>query len=352
MRLSHQLVVHSAFNKPGDVVHWLGAVQAQDYPAALWGIGMRTRGATARSIEQAIAEKKIVRTWPMRGTLHFVSPQDVRWMLAHLTARKVAGAASRFRNLRLDGATFMRSEKILYKALEGKHRLTRDALYTLLERNHISCAGQRGIHILWRLAQEQLICFGPREGNQHTFVLFDEWIPPTSLLSRDEALNELALRFFNSHGPATIKDFAWWSGLSLREAKASIKSAASDLDNVTIDDEQYWMPRKQAVASSNGNEAHFLPAFDEYLVSYKDRSFAVKPRYAKRMHPGGGILNPTIVCDGRIVGTWKRSIHNHTVEVHIHPFGRMGKTERSCIEQASERYGMFLGKEIVLRINR
>jgi hypothetical protein len=239
LRQQNQHITASQSEKPDDVVHWMGAVQAQDYPAALWAVGLRTRKATDETVEQAIAERTIIRTWPIRGTLHFVTPSDVRWMLKYLTPRIVARAAPRFRQLRLDEATFSRSESIFTKALQGGKQRTRDAMFALLERNRISCAGQRGIHILWKLAQEGLICFGPRDGKQSTFVLLDEWIPGRMILPREEAIAELAKRFFMSHGPATLKDFTWWSGLTTGDARSGLEDVRALFASQSIDGMTY-----------------------------------------------------------------------------------------------------------------
>lgn len=202
-RLSNQYLAKNRFADPGDVVAWFGAVQAQDYLGSLWGIGLRTIDACEGAVEKAIANRKIVRTWPMRGTLHFVPAADVRWMLKLLTPRVIARSAGRYRQLELDKRTFANSKKVFVRALEGGKQLTRTEMYKALEAAKISVAGQRGIHILGHLAQEGLICFGNRRAKQQTFVLLDEWVPENQSLNREEALAKLARCYFRSHGPAT-----------------------------------------------------------------------------------------------------------------------------------------------------
>jgi len=352
MRLAGQLISTHRFADPAEVVHWMGAVQAQDYPASLWAMGLRMRTSSDRLIEQAIAERTIVRTWPMRGTLHFVSPRDVRWMLRYLTPKKVTGASARFRQLHLDLATFARSGRIIAKELDGGKRRTREGLYALLEKNRISCAGQRGIHILWRLSQEQLICFGPREGKQPTFVLLDEWIRPGKVPDREDALAELALRYFKSHGPATIRDFVWWSGLTTKEAREGLEASSGKLASERIDGELYWMSGTITSKSARGSEGLLLPAFDEFLVAYADRSFAVASRHARRLGFGGGIMTPTVLHNGQIIGTWKRSFKNDTALIHVHVFTGLTRSQRSAVEEAADRYGRFVGKAVDTRIVR
>lgn len=202
-RLHNQRIAGAGFKRPGEVVAWMGAVQAQDYLGALWALGLRMKTASEQVIEQAIADRTVVRTWPMRGTLHFVAPEDVRWMLALLTPRVIAGRRARYRQLELDQKAFDRSGDVLTRALEGGRQLTRGALFKTLNSAGIATSGQRGIHILARLAQDGLLCFAAREGKQQTFALLEEWVPPARMLDRDEALAELAGRYFTSHGPAT-----------------------------------------------------------------------------------------------------------------------------------------------------
>lgn len=350
-RLLSQYIEGRRFRTPGDVVQWLGAVQAQDYAASLWAVGVRMREATERAVESALANKKIIRTWPMRGTLHFVSPSDVRWMLKYLTPRMVARGALRFRQLELDPTTFSKSRRIFSKSLEGGKRLTRDEAYELLEKNCISCKGQRGIHILWRLAQEGLICHGPRTGKQTTFVLLDEWVPVMPTISRDEALAQLARRYFLSHGPATLQDFAWWSGLTAADAQESLDAVRSSIASETIGNKTYWFADEDASTSRSGPGAHLLPAFDEFLVGYTDRSDAIDQKYAKRMHPGGGILNATFVAGGLIRGTWTRTMKQNHFELRIKPFESMKRIQRDTLKKAIVRYGRFLGMPVTFVVD-
>lgn len=184
------------------------------------------RNAVEADIEQALADRTIIRTWPMRGTLHFVAATDVRWMLELLTPRIVANNAQRLlRQFGLDEAVFARSKDLFVRALQGGKRLARNAMYEVLEAGGVSTAGQRGLHILGRLAQAGVICFGAREGKQQTFALLDEWAPTARRMARDEALAEIARRYFTSHGPATLQDFAWWSGLTVANAQAALELA-------------------------------------------------------------------------------------------------------------------------------
>jgi hypothetical protein len=207
--------------------------------------------------------------------------------------------------------------------------LTREALYALLATVHISTAGQRGLHILWRLAHDGVICFGPREGKQPTFVLLDEWVPNAINLDRGEALAKLALRYFTGHGPATLRDFVWWSGLKVSDAKAGLDLVASQLVPEKIDDEVYWMPQDMPAFHDVSPTAYLLPGFDEYMLGYKDRSAALDPVHAQKLIPGNnGMFMPTIVMDGYVVATWKRTLKKNAVLITAAPFTSLNKLQK------------------------
>lgn len=338
LRLRSQRVAGERFETPAEVVSWLGAVQAQDYLGALWALGVRMREATEAAVERAIEERTVVRTWPMRGTLHFVAPADVRWMLALLAPRVVSATRGRHRQLGLDEATFDRSREVFASALRGGKRLTRDAMLQTLEAAGISTAGQRGIHILGRLAQDGLLCFAARQGKQQTFALLEEWVPPARPLEREEALGELARRYFTSHGPATVHDFTWWAGLTVADARLGLELAGPHLERVEAEGRTYWMapvePAQPAV--------YLLPPFDEYTIAYKDRG-AVLQRAQGKIFSVNGIFYPTVAIDGQVVGTWKRTFRKGSVVIALEPFTSLTKKERQSIAAAAERYAAFLG---------
>jgi hypothetical protein len=345
-RLHNQSIASSPFEKPGDVVRWLGAVQAQDYLGALWAVGLRVKSSTEKDVEQALADRTILRTWPMRGTLHFVAAEDARWMLELMTPRVVAASTRRFQQeYGLDEAVFARSRDVLVRALQGGKQLTRNAIYQILEDADIPAAGQRGLHILWRLAQDGLLCFGTREGKQQTFVLLDEWVPGAKRLEREEALARLAQRYFTSRGPATVQDFTWWSGLAPKDAVAGLESVKPDLIHEVIDGKAYWFAPSMPVAEEASPAAYLLPAWDEYTVAYKDRGAVLDPAYAEDSGYG---LSPVMILDGKVVGTWKRALEKKSVTIALHPFSSIKKAEKNAFTGAARRYGEFLGLPMVM----
>lgn len=339
-RLLQQGIIASKFTTPYEVVKWLGAVQAQDYLGALWGVGLRMNSSSETMIEKALADRTIVRSWPMRGTLHFVASEDLRWMLKLLTPRVMARSAGLYKQAELDRATFTKSAKLFAHALAGGKQLTREEMYEVLETARISTAGQRGLHILGHLAQQGLLCFGTRSGKQHRFTLLDEWLPVSKEPDHDEALGQLALRYFTSHGPATLPDFVWWSGLTVADAKTGLEIVGNQLEHLTLETNHYWMTTNVANVRK-ASSTYLLPAYDEYTVAYKDRSPILDPKDASRVR--NGIFGPVIIADGQIAGTWKRIIKKSDVEIEttLLPSHKNVKGVSSVIK----RYAKFIGKD-------
>jgi len=350
-RLRTQRLTGRGFETPAEAVRWFGAVQAQEYWGGLWALGLRTTGATEASVEQAIAERKIVRSWPLRGTLHFTTPEDLRWMLKWLAPITLARVASRFRQFDLDAPIFARSATAIVKALEGGRQLTRAQLYARLERARVATGAGRGSHVLFRLANDGLICFWTHDGKQPTFALLDEWLPASRILDRDEALAELARRYFTSHGPATLQDFTWWSGLPAGDARRGVEAARVKAPHLTP---SHAAPRTAAPRTSARRTSHsalrssssrphvvLLPPYDEYTVAYKDRSAALDPKHAAATR--NGIFSPAILIDGRIAGLWARGFTPSGVTIALRPLARLTTAESRAIAAAAGRYGRFLG---------
>ena len=347
-RLRNQRVAGGRFAKPGDVVRHLGAMQAQDYHQALWAIGSRMEEATVADIERSIADRDIVLTWPLRGTIHAVPPEDAGWMLAALAPRVLAGDKRRLEQLELTPDILERSKALVLRALGERKLVKRPDLMQLLEDAGIRTDGRRGYHILWRLAQEGLICLGPREGKQQTFVLLDEWAPPARNVPRDEALAMLAERYYAGHGPATAQDLAWWAGLTLTDARKAAELARGRLESTVIGDETYWCaPRATGVRDeedpSSEPSVYLLAGFDEFILGYKDRSAVLREEHARYVTPGNnGVFMPMIVIDGHVAGIWKRTIKTKGVDIDLHPFAKQ-EDRADELQAAAEKYGAFLG---------
>lgn len=345
-RLNNLLISNQPFTTPEEVVSWLGAMQAQDYTGAKWSIGLRLPDASDDNIEEAIRERRIVRTWPMRGTLHFVASSDIRWMLALLAPRVIASSGRRHSQLDLDEHVFSQTRDLLIKTLEGKKQLTRKALFQVFEASKIASNSQRGIHILQQHALEGLICFGSHEGKQPTFVLMDEWLPKTRTMERDEALAALALRYFTSHGPATLKDFVWWTGLNVPVAREAIELSKKRLVREIISDTEYWYSPGIQIPPDKPASTFLLPGFDEFILGYTNRSAVLEARHIKQITPGGGLFYSSLVINGKVAGTWKRISKSNKISIEIKPFLRLTADQRNAVKQAEERYRCFLRSEI------
>lgn len=341
IRLANQQILSSQVSSPGDVVRWLGAVQAQDYIGSLWAIGCRLKKSKEKIIEKAIAEKDIVRTWPMRGTLHFVAPEDAKWMLQLLTPRVISRAQSEYRRSGLDKEIFNKSRKIITKALQGGKHLSRTEMYQVLENAKINTANTRGLHILGMLAQQGLICFGPRIGKQPGFVLLDEWITNHKSLAGDEAIAALSERYFTSHGPATIQDFCWWSGLTQAEAKRGLEIVKQQVVEEKINGQSFWMSATMPVRIKTPG-IYLLPPFDEYLVAYKDRSAALENLHSKQVFTVNGIFSPVVIINGKITAIWKRTITKKDVRIELQAFQKFTPAQKEGIRKAAEKYGRFI----------
>jgi hypothetical protein len=324
-------------------------MQAQDYAGALWSIALRTTAATRVDVERAIADGEIVRTWPMRGTLHFIPAVDARWMLELMAPRIMTGAAGRHRQLELDDAAFRRSRKLIAQALSREPVLTRAAIFATLERGGVSTAGQRGIHILQRLCMECMLVYGPHSAKQPTFALFDHWIPTSITLDRDEALRTIAERYFTSHGPATLRDFVGWTGLTVADARKAVHLASPMLDRIDTAGMEMWADAGRVEVDVDGQRAHLLPGFDEFMLGYKDRGAALAARHASRIVPGAnGMFLSTLVLDAQVRGTWRRSERAASVNVACVPFTRLAAAERRSFAEPAERYARYLGVPVAL----
>jgi winged helix DNA-binding protein len=338
--LAHQDTADAAASDPAEVVAHFGAVQAQEYGQALWAVGLRCAGATAAAIEAAIDRGAILRTWPMRSTIHLVPARDARWMLELLAGRRIKAMAGVYAKIGLTPDVLGRAAEVAVAALSGGRHLRRRDLYARLTEAGLDCSasphGGRGGHILGYLSMTGLICFGPRAGAQPTFALLGEWAPSPGQPA--DPLAELAIRYFTSHGPATERDFGWWSGLTLSEIRAAIERAGPALAAEDSGGQRHW-EGAGPVAEAPLDGAWLLPAFDEYTVAYKDRSALL----GGRALPASDVLNPVLLLDGRAAGVWKRTIAGGRVKIVLAPFERLSGRDRDRLDVAAERYAAFLG---------
>ena len=278
----------------------------------------------------------------MRGTLHFLAAHDLRWMLSLTSQRTLSGARTRFRDLGLDDETFDRAAEVASLELAGGGSASREEFFSLLRAAGISTEGQRGYHIIFTLSQRALVCWGPPRSNQQALVLVDEWIPETEVVDRNDALREFALRYFAGHGPATTRDFAWWTKLTLKDARAAVDLARDRLSALTLNDEEYWSVGDAEFVDTHSG-VHALPSFDEYLLGYKDRSLVLAPEHIERVIPGkNGLFRPVVVADGSVVGTWRRGDVADGTSLIDEPFAPLTQHQAAALTAAEAGYRRFM----------
>jgi hypothetical protein len=296
---------------PVEVVRRLTAVQGQDFPGALTSIALRTTERRRKDVEAALDAGEIVRSWPMRGTLHVLAADDLHWMLDLLSARAMAGLAGRRERLGLTEADVERARELVTAALSGGGRMRRADLLAAIEDGGVAITGQRGYHLLWYLAQTGTLCLGPTDGaGEQLFVLLDEWVRAPRRLTGEEAFAELARRFFLGHGPATVHDLARWAGIPVRDARAGLAVARRELAVIEVDGVEHLMdpatPDRLAGCRDEATGLFLLPGFDEFVLGYGDRRAILDPQFAEHIVPGNnGMFRPTVVHGGRVVGTWQ-----------------------------------------------
>src|SRR5262249_19853145 len=317
-RLRNQRLVGPAFAKPEHVVDWLVAVQSQDYTGARWAVGQRTDDATEEDLDRLFDEGAILRTHVMRPTWHFVRPADIRWLLALTAPRVHRSAAPRHRRLGLDADTFRRSRRVLERALRDRTHLTRAELAAAFARSRVPAAPLQVSHIMLHHELEALVCSGPRRGAQFTYALLEQRVPRAKTRARDESLADLTRRYFQSHGPATLQDFGWWSGLSMKDVRAGVAMMKPAVEEIMVNGLTYVRlpdaaPRRDGLRADPS--VLLLPVYDEYVIAYRDRTAIA--------HAGVDVFANSMVVDGRIRGSWRRTLTRGSVVLEAAPDSRM-----------------------------
>jgi hypothetical protein len=343
-RLRNQHLIDGKRRKPAQVVSWLCAMQAQDYPAAKWAIGMRSPGSQDADIEQAFNDGLILRTHVLRPTWHFVAPEDIRWLLALSAPRIHAANAYYYRQAGLDARIFAKSCAMIHRTLEGGKTLTRAELAVYLTRAKVPADGLKLAYVMMHAELEGVVCSGPRKGKQFTYALLEERAPKAKILDRAEALAELAKRYFASHGPATVRDFAWWSGLTIGDAKKAVDSVRPILESTSLDNLELWSAEAPDGSPSRSGAAFLLPNYDEYLIAYKDRAPVVDAaRAANVVARSNGAFANHLLIDGRLAGGWSRTCSATSVVIEVAPYKKLTAAQLRAVGNVADCYGEFLG---------
>jgi hypothetical protein len=345
-------LIGSGFESPAEAVRWHLAMQSQDYGPAKWSIGQRSTGLTDGDVDVALATGAIVRTHVLRPTWHFVAREDIRWLLALSGPRVQQGNGPRYRELGLDERTRARCEKVIASALEGGNRLTRDGIAAVLDRARIGRDAQRMPYILMHCELEAVICSGGLSGKQQTYALMDERAPAGPRFDRDDALVELARRYLTSHGPATVKDFRWWSGLTVAEIRRALEMLGSEVRSEAIDGLTFWSLASDTVRPPAPRGAHLLQPYDELIVGYTESRFFGDPRAAPALATwrGRGPPRGIMLLNGRVAGHWRRTIERDSMRVDTLLYDGSERGVGRALEATALDLGRFLGSRVTLGV--
>jgi Winged helix DNA-binding domain len=347
IRLASQHLAGNRLSQPGELIAWMGAMQSQDYPMARWAIGARLPGATDQEVEAAIDRAELIRTHVLRPTWHFVTPHDVYWMLDLTASRIKASQRARDRQLELSEEVYSKSNAILVKALRDGRHLTRQQLVAVLNKAGIATDQNRASHLFMRAELEGIIASGENHDQKPTYALLSERVKTTHRLSRDEALAELARRYFTSRGPATLQDFTWWSGLTAGDARQALDSVKPELHEQLIGERSYWMTPNNIGFAGHTPIVHLLPQYDEFTISYANRMDSINTEVEGFMKEisDRGIFRPIVIVNGQVMGIWKRTARKSSLLVEVRLFVEADEASQQMIIAAGLRYGKFTGMQ-------
>lgn len=348
IRMASQQLVHPQFSSPKDLVAYMGAMQAQEYTMAKWAVGIRLKSATLRMVEDAIAKGEILRTHVMRPTWHFVAAEDIRWML-RLSSERIRRAYNSYisgRKLEISEEHSILASDLIVKSLEGGKSLTKKEIEQVLSQAGILTDDTRIRRFLAFAEIEGIVCSGPDKGKEVTYALLDERVPATPELTKEESLAKIARAYFRSHSPASLNDFVWWSGLSVTEARQAVALIEGELLTDRFQAEKLFVHETWGTVRSAKNVLHLLPSYDEFLISYKDRTAVLASEHHPKAFNSWGIFYPVILHNGRITGNWKKSSAKKGVDVSCSFFDGYTCEDEALLAGAIERYRKFVHARI------
>jgi hypothetical protein len=347
IRLVNQQIEVSAFSRGKELVSWMGAIQAQDYAMATWGIGLRLPEATEKLIQEEIDNGTILRTHLLRPTWHFVSADDIWWVLELTAAQVRMKSGSRLKELGISSEVSLKSNQVIESAFANHKYLTREELYFEMEQNKVGGGKDRWSHLIFLAELEGILCSGIKKDKSQTYAILADRMPRPASISRDEALAKLAFKYFSSHGPASINDFIWWSGLPVTAAKRALEIIKPNFIFETIAGQQFWFPEHFSRSLPEIPSVYLLPAFDEFLISYKDRTAAFPLAHHSKAFTNNGIFHPVIVVNGQVKGLWKRTIKKDKVYFEPKFFNPVSKDILDLTMKSALKFAEFLDKKLV-----
>ncbi|WP_065218776.1 MULTISPECIES: winged helix DNA-binding domain-containing protein [Butyricimonas] len=340
IRLQCQQLTNPQFTTPKELVAWMGALQAQNYPMVKWAIGIRLKSGSLSIVEEALQKGDIIRTHVMRPTWHIVVAEDLRWMLKLCYQRIKAANESWCRQVGIQEKEYLKCNREIEKILEGKH-LTREEMGIELARLGNIVDQTRLNHYLFRAESEGIICSGADKNKKPTYALLEERIPPVKDLSKEEALAKLATNYFRSHSPASLQDFTWWSGLLISEAKQAIEAIKPDLHVEKYGSLELYVHESCQNAPSSRAQLHLLPSYDEYLISYKERGTVMDPVHHPKAFNNWGIFYPVILYNGKVVGNWHKKASKNQIKIETTFFEDHPEISEELINHALEKHKAF-----------
>lgn len=346
MRLVNQQIVGSQQKTVAGLVAWMGAIQAQDYPMCKWAVGLRLPGSNDQEVEAAVSRGEILRTHVLRPTWHLVPAENIYWMLDLTAPRLKNSLKTRLKELELTPELLKQSQTLMEKQLRNGQHLTREELMAHHQAAGINISENRSSHLLMAAELEQLICSGEVKNGKQTYALLAERVPTAPRLPKEEALAKLATAYFTSHAPATVPDFVWWSGLTAGEAKEALELIKPLLVAEKVGSQTYWLPAGFSSPSLDTPLVHLLPAYDEFLISYTDRTASIKVEHNPQAFSNNGIFYPIIVVNGQVVGVWKRTIKKEQVLFELSFMEPADEVMRPLVNEKLAHYAQFLGKKM------
>jgi hypothetical protein len=341
LRLQQQQISRHDLTRPEQLVEYMVAMQAQEYAMAKWAIGLRLPKCTDAVVEKAFNDGKILRTHLLRPTWHFVAPADIRWLLMLTAPRVKIVNGFTYRQQQMDAALFRKSHAVIEKALEGGKFLTRRDLQEALKKKKIIADGVKLSALMMEAELDGLICSGPRQGKQFTYALLEERVPPVRRPDRKDALAMFGLRYFSTRGPASVQDFAYWSGLTLKDAKDAAGSLPSAFIKEKIDGIEYIIDPGHSPAKLTGTASFLMPVYDEFGMSYKNRSAILNPAIGSNEYL---TFNNLFVIRGQIAGGWRREEQGKEMKVETSPFIKLNAQQSKELTKAVVQFRKFSGK--------
>lgn len=349
IRMASQQLLRPRFDCPKDLVAWMGAIQAQEYTMAKWAIGIRLKSATLRAVEEALVKGEIIRTHLLRPTWHFVTAEDLPWIWQLCAPRIRAAYQSYARNLGISEELYLTCNRLIEQLILEKGHLTKQEIGIALAEKGISFTPAHLYCFLFRAETDAIVCSGIDKNSKATYALWNERIPSTPHLTKEEALTRLASRYFQSHSPASLQDFTWWSGLSMTEARKAIGCIEDELSCEAFGAASFYIHRSCSFSASDALHEpdavfHFLPSYDEYLISYKDRSRVIDPVHYPKAFNRYGVFYPVILYKGEIVGNWNKSVKKGKATIQMSFFREKVSIPDALMESAERRYRTFIGE--------